>query len=609
MKSQHSRQRNSIYPGIMMSFFKTLLATIIGFFLSIFLLFIIMVGIVASSSTESEPFIRPGTILTIPVSGLITERASEDPFAELFDRSFSNRLTMDRFRTNIAKAKSDSRIAGIRLNLANAGGSFAHLVEIRELLLDFKESGKFIYAYIDDRGANEAAYFIATAADSIFALPETYLEMDGFYIEAAFYRNTLAKYGLHADVITTGNYKTAASSFTETRFSRFDREQYEDILNFNARTFVNAVSEFSGLDASEINDIMNATPNFLVQRAYERGLISGLKYESGMAAVLKERTGNSTIRTVSFGRYNRVSDSNAGLPSTPRNAREIAVVYAEGPIMPDMGSDIFSSTSTISYRSMRRTLNELSQDDNVAAIVVRVNSPGGAVTTSEAVKNLFEQTSLKKPILVSMGTVAASGGYYIAMGADSVFAEPHTITGSIGVVLSKLTFGDALTQNFGVTHDQIRTHQNADWFSPMSRLTADQRRGLEHIADETYASFLSLVANARNMETEDVHRVAQGRVWTGAAAYELGLVDGLATLPEVVRVAAERAGIEQFTVASYPKTRSFIENLLDSGETQIRALVRSSLGIPPVAEAFWEDVRMLERPQVYSILPIDFSVN
>ncbi|MCC5926241.1 MAG: signal peptide peptidase SppA [Bacteroidetes bacterium] len=592
-----------------MSFFKTLLATIIGFFISIFLLFLIMVGIVASSSTESEPFIRQGTVLSIPVSGIITERASDDPFAELFDRTASNRLTMDRLRSNIRKAKSDSRVAGIRLDLANTGGSFAHLVEIRDLLLDFKESGKFIYAYIDDRGANEAAYFIATAADSIFAQPETYLEMDGFYIESSFYKNTFAKYGLQADVITTGNYKTAASTFTEEGFTSYDREQIGEILEFNTQTFVQAVSEFSGLSVSEINAIMNSSPNILVRNAYERGFLSALKFESDFEAILKERTGNTTLRTVSLGRYNRVSDSKAGLPSTPRNTKEIAIVYAEGPLLPDMGSDIFSSASTISYNSMKKTLDELLENDNVAAIVVRVNSPGGAVTTSEAVKNLFKRASEKKPLFVSMGTVASSGGYYIAMGADSVFAEPNTITGSIGVVLSKLSFGDALEQNFAVTNDQIRSHQNADWFSPLNTLTAQQRRGLERIADETYQHFLTLVADARGMDIDAVHAIGQGRIWTGQAAFEVGLVDGLATLPEVVRAAADKAGIDQFIVGTYPKSRTFIENLLDTGDAQIRSLVRMSLGISPSTETLLRDIRMLERPQAYSILSVDFSVN
>lgn len=592
-----------------MSFFKTLLATILGFFVAIFLIFLLMVGIIASSSAESEPFIRQGTILTIPVSGIIAERAKDDPFADLFDRGASDRLSMDRIRTNIGKAKSDSRIAGIRLDLSNTGGSFAHLVEIRDLLLDFKGADKFIYAYINDRGANEAAYFIATAADSIFAQPETYLEMDGFYVEATFYRDTFAKYGLKADVITTGNYKTAASSFIEDGFTSYDREQLGEIINFNSRTFVQAVSEFSGLDPNEINSIMNSSPNILVQSAFDRGFLSALIFEAEFEELLKKRSGNSTLRTVSLARYNRVSGSKAGVPSAPRNAKEIAIVFAEGPIMPDFGSDIFSSASTISYSSMRKTLDDLLEDDNVAAIVVRVNSPGGAVTTSEAIKNLFERATQQKPVLVSMGTVAASGGYYIAMGADSVFAEPNTITGSIGVVLTKLSFGNALEQNFAVKHDQIRTHRNADWFSAVNQLTAEQRRGLERIADDTYYHFISLVAQARGMETDQVQRVAQGRVWTGEAAFELGLVDGLATLPQVVQIAAEKAGIENFTTNSYPRSRSFFETLMESGDAQVRTLVRQTLGLTPSAEAFLKDVRMLNRPHAYSILSVDFSVN
>jgi len=592
-----------------MSFFKTFLAVILGLFTTAFLLTMILIGIVASSSTETEPYIRTGTVLNIPVFGVVSERAAADPFAEIFDSGASDRVTMDRFRSVMRKAKADERIAGIRLDLSYAGGSFTHLTEMRDLLIDFKSTGKFIYAYIDDRGANEAGYFIATAADSIFAQPETYLELDGFYIQSPFFSNTLERYGLEMEVINTGSYKTAAATFIEDEFSASDREQLQAIMQGYTDVFVQAASEFTGHETSRVNEILNSQPNILIQHALDNGFVHGLMFESEFEDFLSERTDNSSLRDVDFGRYNRVSNAKAGVETPGRNAKEIAVVFAEGPIMPDVGGSIFDEGGTIHFNKMRETIDDLVEDDNVAAIVVRVNSPGGAVTTSEAIKNLLEQASQVKPLMVSMGPVAASGGYYIAMGADSVFAEANTITGSIGVILTKLSYGKALEENFGVTHDEIRSHTNADWFSPVNTLTAEQRNGLQNIADITYQNFLELVAEARGTTADAIHPIAQGRVWTGQTALELGLVDGIGALPDVIVVAAERAGVEEFTVGHYPAPENFLESLMASGNAQIHAVTRHIFGVQPAMNTLLRDIHRMNRPQVFSILDTDFSVN
>lgn len=592
----------------MKSFFKTVLATIVGFFVAMFLLTLVMIGIIASSASESEPFIRDGSVLAIPLSGTIAERRTEDPFLEAFDRSFANRVTMDRFRSNLRKAKADSRIAGIRLDLGPLGGSWTQLAEMRELLLDFKSEGKFVYAYIDDFGANEASYFVATVADSIFAQPETYLEMDGFYIEREFYAGTFRKYGIEADVITAGTYKSAADSYIREEFSSADREQMTAILRTFSDGLEKAVAEFSGMTQSEVNAMMNGMPSLFVADAVDRGLISALKFSSEFEEFLKERTDNRTYREVTFGRYARVSPSKAGI-DVPRRAKEIAIVYAEGPILPAAPGGLFGGSQAITYRDMKKTFEELAENEDIAAIVVRINSPGGAVTTSEAVRNLFAETAKKKPLIASMGPVAASGGYWIAMGADSVLAEPNTITGSIGVVSMKLAFGPALEKNFDVSYDQIRSHRNADWFSPTRSFTAEQRRAMQNFTDETYESFLNLVAESRGMQRDEVHRVAQGRVWTGSAALEIGLIDGLGGLRDAIEIAADKAGLETYRVGVYPTPKSFLESIMESGNAQIRTSVRGILGLDQNFGVLAEQLNLMSRPQVYSILSDDFSVN
>lgn len=591
-----------------MSFLKTTFATVLGFFIAMFLLFILMVAFVASSSSESEPYIRNGSVLNINVSGIITERKSEDPFAEIFNPNLANAITMQAFRENIEKAKSDSRIAGIRLNLANVGGSWANLTEIRDLLKDFKSEGKFIYGYIDDRGINEAAYYIATVADSIFAQPETYFEMDGFYVQAQFYKSTFDRFGLTADVIAAGSYKDAGNTYRYDGFTDASREQIGEILNHWVNDFVTAVSEYSGHPHSEINAIMNSAPNIMINQALERGFIDALKYPHEFDDFLKEKTQSSRLNDVNFGRYSRVKPRSAGLPR--ESGKEIAVLYANGPIMPDFGSDIFSAgAEMITFSRFKKELDKLVENNDVAAIVIRIESPGGAVTTSEIVKNLISEASKKKPVVASMGAVAASGGYYIAMGADTVVAQNASITGSIGVVLTKISYGGLLDKQLSIKTDQIKTHRNADWFAPERPLTAEQRRALEQMADETYDSFLQLVADARGMDKQQVHRVAQGRVWTGEAALEVGLVDVLGTLPDAIVLAAEMAGEEIFKVGYYPTPKTFFETLMESGNVRIKSIVQNALGIEQPFDQVLRDINTLNRPQLFSILPFNFSVN
>jgi len=592
-----------------MSFFKTLLATVIGFFLAWILLFLLMIGIVASSSSETEPFIRNGTVLRIQLNGPVGERRVEDPFMEAFDSGSASRLTMDTFRSNLRKAKNDTRIAGIWLDLGNLSASWTHLAEMRTLLQEFSATGKFIYSYGGDLGINEAAFFVATVSDSIFAQPDTYLETDGFYLEGQFYKRAFEKFGLKADVIAAGTYKSAGDSYTNERFSSADREQLSEILRHFSDQYALALANYSGYDVEEVHGFMDAPPTMLISAGLERGFIDGLMYPGEFEALLKEKTGQSSLQSVTFNRYRRVSDSSAGV-TVPRNASQIAVIHADGMIMPDIGGELFpGSNQNLTYAKMKEAFDKVSDDPKVAAIVLRINSPGGAMSTSELIRDLVAQAATKKPVVASMGAVAASGGYYIAMGADTVMAESNTITGSIGVILMKLSYGELMAETLGISRDVIRTHAHADWMSPAVSLSAVQRRSLEGMADEAYDRFLGLVADGRGREKSDIHQYAQGRVWTGQAALEIGLIDVLGTLNDATNLAAQMAGIDAFTVAVYPVQKPFIETLFESGNTRIRSLVQQTLGLNVNPDAQLQKLRLLERPQLYSILPLEFSVN
>lgn len=591
-----------------MSFIKSVLATLTGIFLAFILLFFIIIAVIASSASEPEPYIRNGSTLRINLSGMISERSTSDPIQEVFNPGSTSSLSMTAFRSNLKKAASDDRISGIWLDLSYVGGAWTQIAEIRSLLKEFKSGGKYIYSYIGDMGANEASYYLATVSDSIFAQPEGMLEMDGFYIQGQFYKRAFEKYGLDAEVVNSGTYKSAGDMYTNEQFSPSDRAQLTEIMDQFSAGFVEAVSEYSGIQTDQINEIMNAIPSFLASNAYERGLLDGFMQPFEFEEFLKEKNGTSKLHTVNFGRYTRVKPKSAGL--TESSGKEIAIVYAEGPIMPEMPGNIFSAAEqNLTYKKLQKILNDLEEDDNVAAVVVRVNSPGGAVTTSEIIRAHIAKLAQSKPVVASMGSVAASGGYYISMGADTVMAEPNTITGSIGVVFMKLSYGDLMSETLGITSDEIKSHQHADWFSPESTFTEAQRRGLQQTVEITYDNFLQLVADARGMDKDAVHQVAQGRVWTGTAAREVGLVDEIGTLSDAVKLAAQMANIEDYKVASYPAPKTFFETLMESSQSEVRVFISSIFGIKPDSMQLIRQMQNLTKPQVYSIIPVEISVN
>ncbi len=591
-----------------MSFFKSVLATITGLFIAFILLFFLTVIFVASSSSEPEPYVRDGSILKINLSGFLPERSVDDPFAEIFNTGGSSALSLENFRSNMKKASTDDRIKGIWLDLGFLGGSWSGLHEIHGLLSEFKSSGKFIYAYIGDMGANEASYYLATTADSIIAQPEAVLEFDGFYISREFYKNAFDKFGITADVITSGPYKSAADNYRREGFSESDREQLSVLLTQFSEGFKEAVTAYSGISSEELDNYMNALPTLQASSAYERGLIDGFMQPFEFEAMIIEKAGTKKLEDVTFARYAKVSASSTGLKEA--TGKEIAVVYMEGPIMPQIAEDIFSMGSqAITYKPYAKIFDDLEKDDDVGAVVLRVNSPGGAVTTSEILRAHIKKLSESKPVVVSMGSVAASGGYYIAMGADSVFAESRTITGSIGVVMAKLSAEELLSETLGITVDEVKTHSNADWMTLERDLTDEQRQGLTNDLMVTYDNFLTLVADARGLEKEYVHEHAQGRVWSGRDAKELGLIDGVADLNQSIAVAAGMAGLDTWKVTRFPTQKSFFETLMESSSNQARSIVMSILNVTPDQSKLIRDLRSINKPGAYSIIPYEISVN
>lgn len=556
-----------------MQFFKTFLASVLGTLIALLIIFLIFFGILASSSSQPEPYIRSNTVLKVNLSGSIPMRVAYDPFQEIFNPQMMNRVSVIGLKENLKKAAADDKIPGIWLEANNVTGSWANLETVYQDLQEFKESGKFIYFSTDDIGMNEKAYYLATAADSVFSPPETMFQFNGFTAQLTFYREMLDKIGVEPEMLRAGRYKSVVEPYLYESSSPEYREQINDILQSFSGTFVDAVSQRTGKSPDEINDLMNTPPINRLQFAVENGLIDSLIYSDQVVDIIKERIGDDSeedLKTVDFGRYSRVSKSSAGLESS-ETSDKIAVIYASGTILPEIAESPFNNNSGITAGDFKEQLDDALEDDDIKSIVIHINSPGGAATTSDILWHHIKQASGKKPVIASMGSVAASGGYYMAMGADTVIANTNTITGSIGVANMLFNVQELMEEKIGINYETLKTHEYADLFDLTTPLTDDEQAIFEANIEQSYSTFLSVVAENRGMSVEQVDAVAQGRVYSGQQALEVGLVDVIGDIDDALRIAAEMAEIEDYKIETYPKKQDLFEAFFGGANAQVKS--------------------------------------
>ena len=594
-----------------MQFLKTVLASLLGTMLGIFLIILILAGILVSSSTESEPYIRANTVLTINLSPEIPHRPIEDPFEELFNPE-ARPVSLQGLRSNLRKAAADDNISAVWVRTNQVVASWANLETAYRYFEEFRESGKPLYFSTDDIGMNEKAYFLASVADSTFSPPNSSFEFDGFVAQFTFYRPMLEKIGIEPEITRVGRYKSAVEPFMNESSSPESREQTREILNTVSDTFVAAVAKRTGKTHDEINDLMDTPPVDRVQFGYEHGLFDVLAYPDEVERMIKERLDvdeDSDLRTVSYARYSRVSADRAGL-DTPDTDNKIAVIYASGAILPTMAESPFSSSSGITPSGIKRQLDSVLEDDDVKSIVIHINSPGGASNSSDLIWHYINEASKKKPIVASMGGVAASAGYQMASAADTILAQENTITGSIGVFNLMFNAQELLTENIGIKYETMKTHEYADWLDFSRPMTTSERQVLEQIAENGYENFLMSVAESRNMTRDEVHEIAQGRVYTGQRAKELGLIDMIGDIHDALNIAAEMAEIEEYTVDVYPRRVDFFERLMSSSSDRFYSALRSWMPIDVLEDAATFQT-MLEHPagQNWKFLPIRIDVN
>ena len=602
-----------------MRFLSTLIATTLGTLIAFGLIF--FVGFIflfaVAASTDQAPRVRAGSVLAIPLSGALPEITSEDPFTQSFSSGPSYDLMQ--FKNALLKAANDQRIDGIWLQLHGVSGSWSTLQEMRQALVDFKEnSDKFIVASSEDRAVGEKAYFLATTADEIYAAAQAPFEFNGFYLAAEFYKNVFDKLDIKAQPIRAGKYKSAIEPFVRSNLSPENREQLDALLSDQYEVFLKTVAESRGLEEEAVRETMEADAILLATDAYRAGLIDDLFFHDEVEAAIKEKIDvaeDDELRTVTIKSYVRVPDSEAGLDKGTEH--EIAVVYAVGTIMPGksgyssnplMGGEILGSAT------FNDAIQEAVENDRVKAIVVRISSPGGSASASDAMYREISLAAESKPVIISMGTYAASGGYWMAMAGDMIVANPLTITGSIGVFGMSIDMSGLYENKIGITFDVVRTGPYADMYSGTRALSPQEIHLLENSVDETYASFLQLVAENRGMTVDEVDKIGQGRVWSGVDAKEKGLVDIMGDLNNAIEVAAEQAEIEagSYSIRRLPRPKTMLEQFNEALSASAQN-VWSNFTSSPVEQLLIQETENLQQiiemnGQVQAWLPIKITI-
>ncbi|MFD0749984.1 signal peptide peptidase SppA [Mucilaginibacter calamicampi] len=561
----------------MKQFFKFVLATIVGVVLSFFVLILVFAlvlgGIIASAGGEKSTMVDNNSILYISIQKAIEERTPDNPLEglEFLGLGGDKSIGLKDILANIKKAKTDDKIKGIFLDESYMQSGQATTEEIRNGLIDFKKSGKFVVAYSEIY--TKGFYYLASVADKIYLNPKGMLEFDGFSSDVTFYKGALDKLGIEAQVIKVGTYKSAVEPYILTKMSDANRLQVNSYINSLYNHYLNGISVSRKINKDSLykyaDDLYIREP----EDALKYKLVDGLKYKDEIIAELKKRTGTSAkndLHTVDVVDYTNAPVGDKDDVSSNR----IAMVYASGEIAGGEGND-----NSIGSETLSKALRKVRLDEKVKAVVLRINSPGGSSLASDVIWREVLLTRKVKPVIVSMGDVAASGGYYIACAADSIYAQPNTVTGSIGIFAILPNMQKLLNDKLGITFDNVKTGKYADMGSVDRPLTADERAILQAQVNRGYFDFTKAVADGRHKTREYIDSIGQGRVWTGEQAIKIGLVDRLGSINNAVKSAAKMAKLKDYRVVDYPDQKSVLKSLSSSFSAKIREdMVKEELG-------------------------------
>ena len=509
---------------------------------------------------DEVAWVSENSVLELDLNTVIVDRSPAFNPLESFSGFGSGISGMDKILGSINKAKADDKIKGIKLHSGFISSGWAQAREIRKALAAFKTSGKFIYAYSDIM--SQKGYYVSSIADSIFMNPLGVMELKGLSSEVLYYEGFQNQYGVKMEVIRHGKYKSAVEPYLQDHMSEENRMQIQGLLNSVWGTLRDEVSESRGLTSNTIDALADDLVVTDAESALKHGLIDGLIYEKDFENRIKqglEIEAAEEYKFISFNKINvRIQEYNNEITD------RIAVIYAQGPILYTEGSE-----EIIGKESINKAFEEILDSKKIKAVVLRIDSPGGDAMSSEIILNYSRALKGKKPLVVSMGNVAASGGYYIACLADRIFADPMTVTGSIGVLAAfpNIRF---MADNIGINAEQVMTHDNAMGYSVFEPLSSGFEKTTIAAIEKVYHTFKSRVAEGRSLGMEEVEEIAQGRVWSGKKAIEVGLVDGLGGLEEAITAAAELANIKNYNLVDYPKYEDNLESIFFDAFTQVK---------------------------------------
>lgn len=550
-------------------------ASALGVFVAVGLIIIasisMLLGMAGSFGKASEYVPGPNTVYKLTLEGTLTDQKEENPFGFLMGEKEKS-LSLKEVLSSIRTAKENKNIKGIYLDAKFLGTSTASLEAIRRALLDFKESGKFVVAYSDNY--TQGCYYLCSMADKVFLNPQGMLGLTGIASETMFYKGLLQKLGIEMMVFKVGTYKGAVEPFMLDKLSEANRGQIQSYIDSIWDRIVSGISESRNISESKIALFVNngdwfATP----EKTVEYGLVDELKYRPEAEEYVKELAGQTDKRLSSVGIDKMKNIKN------PRKEKEnrIAILYAEGEIKSNAASSLYGTEPAITEK-IANELIKLKNDDQVKAVVFRVNSPGGSAFVSEQIWRQVVELKKVKPIVVSMGNVAASGGYYISCAANKIVAEPSTLTGSIGIfgIFPNIT---GLLNKIAITTDVVKTNTYADLGDVSRPMREDEKKLIQGYVERGYDTFITRCADGRGLSKDSVNAIGQGRVWTGSQALEIGLVDELGGIETAVKTAAGLANVSDYSLTYVTSSKDYLKELLEKQFGEMKwSLVKDILG-------------------------------
>ena len=591
----------------MKDFFKFTLATVTGIVLSGIVLFIIgvvtLVGIISSSDTETV--VKKNSVMMLDLKGTLVERTQESLEGLLgkFTGETADTYGLDDILASIKKAKEDDNIKGIYIQASWLDASYASLQAIRKALDDFKESGKFVVAYSDNY--TQGLYYLSSVADKVMLNPKGMIEWRGLASAPIFYKDLLQKLGIEMQVFKVGTYKSAVEPFTATEMSPANREQVTAFIGSIWNQILDGVSASRKIGKDSLNMYADRMLMFYPSdESVKCGLADTLIYQNDVRDYLKTLVKIDEDDRLPILGLEEMVNIKKNVPKD-KSGNILAVYYASGEITDYAGSA--ASDEGIIGSKMIRDLRKLKEDDDVKAVVLRVNSPGGSAFASEQIWHAVKELKAKKPVIVSMGDYGASGGYYISCAADSIIAEPTTLTGSIGI-FGMIPNAKGLTEKIGLTYDVVKTNQFSDFGNLMRPVNSDERALLQMMIGQGYDLFVSRCAEGRHMSKDKIEKIAEGRVWTGEMAKKIGLVDELGGIGKALEIAAQKADLKGYTIISYPAKKDILSTLLDvqPGNYVESQVLKSQLG------DYYKDFSLLknikERAMIQARVPFELNV-